>query len=211
MVKTKILVVSSDSKLVRFLKEEPVEDTYQLICTQCTGEELREVVYQESPDLVIADVMMPRLAGVEIALRLRQWSQVPIIMLSTWEARQDSVRRFDLSAENYLSEPLDVYEVITLVEYALRNNGTVPAMNVSKDMRRVVSPEYHYVDMDKRLKIECAWCGRDMGERDGYGVEGVTHSICEQCSAKLKGTRRTRPVVPNYKYRYLLEKHLLSN
>ena len=195
MTKTKILVISSGSELVRFLKKEPFENSYQLISTQDTGEGLREVACQESPDLVIVDVMMPRMDGIEISLGIRQWSQVPIIMLSAWEAGRNSVRRFDLSAENYLSEPLGIYEVIDLVECTIRNNITVPVMNLSQDMRHAGSSEYHYVDMGKRLKIECAWCGRYMGERDGYGVEGVTHSICEQCSAKLKGTQRTGAAV----------------
>ena len=156
MAKIKILVISSDSELVRFLKKELGETSYQLIYTQYTREELRDVVHREFPDLVIVDVMMPSLDGIEISLQIRQWSPVPIIMLSAWEAGQSNVRRFDLSAESYLSEPLDIYEVIALVECALRNNSTVPAMNLSQDMRRVVSPEYHHVDMGKRLKIECA-------------------------------------------------------
>ena len=131
MAKTKILVISSGSELVRFLKKELCENSYQLIHTQHTREELREVVHQEFPDLIIVDVMMPSLDGIEISLRIRQWSRVPIIMLSAWEAGQGSVRCFDLSAESYLSESLGAYEVIALVECALRNNSTVPATNLS--------------------------------------------------------------------------------
>ena len=131
MLKNKILVISSDSELIRFLNKEPFENSYQSISTQDTGEGLREVAYQESPDLVIVDVMMPSLDGIEVSLRIRQWSQVPIIMLSAWEAEQGSVRRFDLSAESYLSEPIGSYEVIALVESALTNNGTVPAISLS--------------------------------------------------------------------------------
>ena len=131
MAKTKILVVSRDSELVRFLKKELSENSYQLIYTQYTREELRDVIHRAFPDLVIVDVMMPSLDGIEISLQIRQWSQVPIIMLSAWEAEQGSVRRFDLSAESYLSEPLGTYEVIALVESALRNNSTVPAISLS--------------------------------------------------------------------------------
>ena len=192
MVKTKILVISSDSELVGFLEKELFENGYQLTYNQYTQEELRDIIHREFPDLIIVDVMMPGLDGIEISLQIRQWSRVPIIMLSAWEAEQGSVRRFDLSAESYLSEPLGAYEVIALVESALRSNSTVPAMNLSQDMRRVVSPEYHHVDMGKRLKIECAWCGKYMGEKDGYGVEGVTHGMCKQCSAKLKVGSKNR-------------------
>ena len=114
MAKTKILVVSRDSELVRFLKKELSENSYQLIYPQYTGEELRDVVHRVFPNLVIVDVMMPSLDGIEISLRIRQWSRVPIIMLSAWEAGRNSVRCFDLSAESYLSEPLGAYEVIAL-------------------------------------------------------------------------------------------------
>ncbi len=189
MAKTKILVISRDSVLVGLLKKRHFENSYQFICVQDTGDELRAVVYQESPDFAIVDIMMPRLDGIEISLRIRQWSQIPILMLSTWEAGPNSVRRFDLSTENYLSEPLGIYEIIILIEGALRNKGIVPAINRSNDMHPV-PPEYSYVGIGTKLKIECAWCGRYMGERDGYGVEGVSHSICERCSAKLEGTRK---------------------
>jgi len=181
MAKTKVLAIGNDSELVGFLKKELGENSYQLICTQHTGEELRGVVQQESPDLVIVDVMMPSLDGIEISLRIRQWSRVPIIMLSAWEAGQNSVRGFDLSAESYLSEPLGANEVITLVESALRGNSTVPAISLSQDIRCVILPDRHYVDMGEKVKIECAWCGKYMGEKDGYSVEDVTHSICKQC------------------------------
>ena len=192
MAKIKILVVSSDSELVGFLKKELDENSYQLIFTQYTREELRDVVHQELPGLVIVDVMMPSLDGIEISLRIRQWSPVPIIMLSAWEAGRNSVRCFDLSAESYLSEPLGAYEVIALVERALWSNSTDPVISLSQDIHPVISPDHHYIDMGEKVKIECAWCGKYMGEKDGYGVEGVTHGMCKQCSAKLKVEAKNR-------------------
>lgn len=192
MVKPKILVISNDSELAKFLKEGLFENNYQLIYTKYTGEGLREVLYQEYPELVVVDVMMPALDGIEISLRVRQWSQIPIIMLSAWEAGQNNVRLFDLSAENYLSEPLNINEVIALVEYTLRNTRTVTAKQLPQDSGRALSPGQYGAKGNKTLKIVCAWCDRYMGERDGYGVTGVTHSICEQCSAELEKDTKNR-------------------
>ncbi|MFA5317791.1 MAG: response regulator, partial [Dehalococcoidales bacterium] len=143
-------------------------------------------VHQESPDLVIVDVMMPNLDGIEISLRVRTCSKAPIIILSAWETGQSSVRLFDLTAESYLSKPMDIYEVIALVECALRNNRAVPAIKPSQDRHRALSPEPCLVKTGTTLKIVCAWCGRYIGEKDGYGVKGISHGICKQCEARLE-------------------------
>ena len=110
--KTKTLVISSDSVMLRFLQQNLNESYYQIVSTQHSGEELRAIVAQELPDIVILDIMMPNLDGIEVCLRLRQWSQVPIMMLSAWGAGEDKVRGLDLSADSYLTEPFGIDEVM---------------------------------------------------------------------------------------------------
>ena len=110
--KTKTLVISSDSVMLRFLQQNLNESYYQIVNTHHSGEELRAIVAQELPDIVILDIMMPNLDGIEVCLRLRQWSQVPIMMLSAWGAGEDKVRGLDLSADSYLTEPFGIDEVM---------------------------------------------------------------------------------------------------
>ena len=88
----RILVVSSDPPLLNLFQNDLPAKSYQVTHTQDTGEELKAVLNKVLPDLVVLDIMMPQLDGIEVCLRLRQWSQVPIIMLSAWGTRKGMVK-----------------------------------------------------------------------------------------------------------------------
>ena len=137
--KPKILVISIDSAMQRFLTQNLDENDYQVVNTQHTGEKLKANLEEEYPDVVILDIMMPSLDGLKICLRIRQWSQVPIIMLSAWGAGGDKVRGLNLSADTYLTEPFGLNELTARINIALQQN--VAAMNllsgVSSDMPTV--------------------------------------------------------------------------
>ena len=124
-VKIKNLVVSSDPVMLRFLQQNLSENGYQMVTTQHTGEELKVELDRELPDLVILDIMMPELDGIEVCLRIRQWSQVPVLMLSTWGAGEDRVRGLDLIADSYLTEPFGIDGVMEKIEGALQRNAAV--------------------------------------------------------------------------------------
>ena len=131
--KIKNLVVSSDPVMLGFLPQSLDECGYQVVTTQHTGEELKEVLDKELPDLVILDIMMPELDGIEIGLRIRRWSQVPILMLSTWGAGEGKVRGLDLIADTYLTEPFGIGGVMERVEQALQRNAA--AVSLSSHVR----------------------------------------------------------------------------
>ena len=131
--KIKNLVISSDSVMLGFLPQGLEECGYQVATTQHTGEELKEVLDRELPDLVILDIMMPELDGIEIGLRIRRWSQVPILMLSTWGAGEGKVRGLDLIADTYLTEPFGIGGVMERVEQALQCNAA--AVSLSSNVR----------------------------------------------------------------------------
>ena len=137
--KPKILVISNDSVLQRFLKQNLDESDYQIVNTQYTGDKLKTTLEEEYPDVAILDIMMPSLDGLKICLRIRQWSQVPIVMLSAWGAGGDKVRGLNLSDDTYLTEPFGLDELAVRIDIALQQN--VAAMNllsgVSSDMPAV--------------------------------------------------------------------------
>ena len=120
--KAKSLVISNDSIMLRFLQQNLSVSGYEVASTQQTGEKLKTVLDEELPDLVILDVMMPDLDGIEVCLRIRQWSPVPIMMLSAWGAGEDKVRALDLSADSYLTEPFGVYELMARIGETLQRN-----------------------------------------------------------------------------------------
>ncbi|MFC1967482.1 response regulator transcription factor [Chloroflexota bacterium] len=118
----KTMVISSDPTMLRFLRDNLSGDDYPLASMRYNGDELQESLAREEPDLVILDIMMPELTGIELCLRIRRWSEAPILMLSTWEAGPDMIRGLDLSAENYLSEPFRVDELRDRINVALQCN-----------------------------------------------------------------------------------------
>ena len=92
MSKTKILTISSNPAMLRFLNKELSNGDYEIASTEYNQDELKNVLDEELPELMIIDIMMPSLDGIGICLYIRQWSKVPIMMLSTWGAEEGKVR-----------------------------------------------------------------------------------------------------------------------
>lgn len=104
ITKTKILSISRDPVLVSFLQQALNGGEYEVANTQHSGIYLKEVLDAEQPDFIILDIIMPSLDGIGICLQLRQWTQSPIMMLSTWGAGSGKVKALNLGSEGYLSE-----------------------------------------------------------------------------------------------------------
>lgn len=121
--KTKILTVSSDPVLVNFLQQNLADGDYEIINTRHTDIRLKDVISSEQPEFIILDIMMPTLDGIGICLQLRQWTQLPVMMLSTWGTGDGSVRGLNLGAENYLTEPFTADTLKMRIEETLKRNA----------------------------------------------------------------------------------------
>jgi DNA-binding response OmpR family regulator len=121
--KTKILVIGSDPELLGLLQQELNNDGYEVVSTQDTGAGLRDELHEEDPDFIILDIMMPNLDGIGICLHLRQWTQVPIMMLSAWGTINGMVRGLDLGAESYLTEPFGIDQLKVQINEVLQRNA----------------------------------------------------------------------------------------
>ena len=127
--KKKILVAGKDTALSAIIDKE-LGDDYDIACTGCTDAALKDVCYTENPDFIILDVMMPQLDGIGVCLTLRQWSHVPIMMLSTWGTGGDMVRALNLGSENYLTEPFGAGELkVRISDTLLRNAATADSLS----------------------------------------------------------------------------------
>lgn len=103
--KRKILTVTRDPVLLSFLQKELNGNVFEVVNTRHTNDRLKDLVELEDPEFIIIDVMMPTLEGVGTCLQVRQWTQSPIMMLSTWNTGNNTVRGLNLGSDNYLTEP----------------------------------------------------------------------------------------------------------
>jgi len=114
-----ILIVDDDPIIRKFVRANLEARDYETIMA-VDGADALQMVEKELPDLVILDIMMPNIDGFEVCRRLREWSQVPIIMLSARGNLSDKVRCLDLGADDYLTKPFGVDELIARVRSVLR-------------------------------------------------------------------------------------------
>src|SRR5512137_515745 len=119
----KILAVDDEPLYLRLLKVNLEPEGYEVI-TAADGETALDLVTAKQPDLVILDVMMPKLDGITTCERIRQFSNVPIIILTARGEEQDRVRGLDVGADDYVVKPFSVTELVARVRAVLRRAKT---------------------------------------------------------------------------------------
>lgn len=115
---TKILVVDDDPTLLRFLQDFLREEKYSVVAA-ANGNEALRLAYREHPDLVVLDVMMPGMDGWEVTARLRELSDVPIILLTAKSSEADKLRGFGLGVDDYLTKPFSFAELNARIQAVL--------------------------------------------------------------------------------------------
>ncbi|MGB9723836.1 MAG: response regulator [Chloroflexia bacterium] len=124
--KDKILVVDDDAYVRRSLADVLQEEGYAVITAQDGPTALR-LLYAERPDLVILDVMMPDMDGWEVCRRIREMTDIPVLMLTARGQVRDRVKGLDLGADDYLVKPVALEELRARVRAALRRARMPPA------------------------------------------------------------------------------------
>ena len=122
LTKTKVLAISRDPVLVNFLQRELNDGEYEIVSTQHTGVQLKNILDTERPGFIILDIVMPSLDGIGICLQLRQWTQTPVMMLSTWDTGNGKVRGLNLSSDSYLTEPFGKDTLKKRIKDTLKRN-----------------------------------------------------------------------------------------
>jgi two-component system KDP operon response regulator KdpE len=115
-----VLVVEDELAIRRFLRPSLASQGYRVLET-ATGEEGLLQAAQRQPDLVILDLGLPDLDGLEVIRRLREWTARPIIVLSARGAEPDKVAALDAGADDYVAKPFTVGELLARVRVALRH------------------------------------------------------------------------------------------
>ncbi len=128
MKKTCILVVDDEVSIIRFVSARLRKEGYEII-TASNGEEALLRAEEENPTLVLLDIMMPKMDGFEVCRRLREWSEVPIIMLSAKGEESDKVKCLDLGADDYVTKPFGGEELLARVRAVLRRAEVAGAVS----------------------------------------------------------------------------------
>ena len=121
----KILVVDDEPLYLRLLKVNLESEGYE-IETANNGEEALERLVQATPNLIIMDIMMPKMDGITACERIRQFSNVPIILLTARTEEQDKVKGLNIGADDYVSKPFSATELVARVRAILRRTQDRP-------------------------------------------------------------------------------------
>ena len=126
----RILVIDDEIEVVRALRRSLTAHGYTVL-TATSGEEAIKVTAEQRPDLLLLDLMLPGMSGLDVCRHVRTTSNIPILVLSVKDAEQEKVRALDLGADDYIPKPFGMNEVLARIRVALRHvarvqNGTEP-------------------------------------------------------------------------------------
>ena len=136
----KILLIEDEAEIRRFLRVSLVGHDFRLV-EAATGKEGVQRAADEQPELVILDLGLPDIDGMEVIRQVRGWSQVPIVILSARGQEQEKVQALDAGADDYLTKPFSVSELLARIRVALRHavqaSGAAPDAIFELDGLRV--------------------------------------------------------------------------
>ena len=116
---SKILVIEDERKIARFLELELRHEGYE-VETAGDGRTGLDKALESMPDLLILDLMLPELSGIEVCRRLRHTSDVPIIMLTAKDDVSDKVMGLDMGADDYVTKPFAIEELLARIRVAMK-------------------------------------------------------------------------------------------
>jgi two-component system KDP operon response regulator KdpE len=125
----RVLVVDDESSIRRYLRAALSAQGFTIF-EAANGEGAINAVITDRPDIIILDLGLPDFDGIEVTRRLREWSKIPIIILSVREAEQDKIAALDAGADDYLTKPFGTGELMARMRVALRKLASRPDEHV---------------------------------------------------------------------------------
>ncbi len=146
MMATKLLIVEDEKKIARFLELELKHEGYEII-TAHDGRTGLEMAENEAPDLILLDLMLPVMSGIEVCRRIRQSkNRVPIIMLTAKDDVTDKVMGLDMGADDYMTKPFAIEELLARIRVAVKRKTN----SVKEEEKKVLDFGELTVDDRKR-------------------------------------------------------------
>ena len=137
----KVLVVDDEKLIVKGIRFSLEQDGMEVDCAY-DGEEALEMVREKEYDIVLLDVMLPRLTGFEVCQQIRDFSSVPIVMLTAKGEDMDKILGLEYGADDYIIKPFNILEVKARIKAIIRRTSPKP-----KDVSRVIQ--------NKDMKLDC--------------------------------------------------------
>lgn len=209
----RVLVVDDERAIRRFLQVSLAANGHTIF-EASNGQEALEAVLAHRPDVIILDLGLPDLDGIEVIQRLREWTQTPIIVLSVREHESDKIAALDAGADDYLTKPFGVGELLARLRVALRHTiqpNDMPVFSsgeLTVDLaRRVVSVAGREVQLTPTeydlLKLLVTHAGKVLTHHQllrqvwGMGYENETHLLRVNIS-NLRRKIEADPARPAY-------------
>ena len=148
---SRILIVEDERKIARFLELELQHEGYE-VETAGDGRTGLEKALTWKPDLMILDLMLPELSGIEVCRRLRHESDLPIIMLTAKDDVSDKVMGLDMGADDYMTKPFAIEELLARIRVGLKKHRAVAAAapSVLSAGKLVLDPARYAVSWDEK-------------------------------------------------------------
>ena len=121
----RILVVDDEAPIRRYLRAALSAQGFAIF-EAANGQEALNAVITDRPDIIILDLGLPDIDGIEVTRQLREWSQIPIIILSVREAEQDKIAALDAGADDYLTKPFGTGELMARMRVVMRRQSSTP-------------------------------------------------------------------------------------
>jgi two-component system KDP operon response regulator KdpE len=122
MPNERVLIVDDEPAIRKFLRVTLTAQAYHTI-EAVSGQEALAKAAADKPDIIVLDIGLPDINGIEVTRLLRQWTQIPIIILSVRGAESDKIAALDAGADDYLTKPFGVGELLARLRAALRRAG----------------------------------------------------------------------------------------
>jgi two-component system KDP operon response regulator KdpE len=139
-ISSKILVIDDEVQIRRFLKASLPEEQFQLL-EAGTAAEGMQLLTAENPEVLLLDLGLPDKDGLVVTKEVREWSQIPIIILSARGQEADKVAALDAGADDYLTKPFGISELLARIRVALRHSA----------IQKAAFPEAVFVNGDLRI------------------------------------------------------------
>ena len=152
----RILIVEDEKKIARFLELELRHEGYDVL-TAFDGRSGLDIALNQDPDLLVLDLMLPELSGIEVCRRIRHSSDLPIIMLTAKDDVSDKVMGLDMGADDYTTKPFAIEELLARIRVALKKRR-------AKDMRENIR-ESHTIEIGCVSIDTASWQVRVKGEQ----------------------------------------------